>query len=137
MPQQTSPSSHGAWVPVVQSQPSLVHDSGGAKSHWPVLLQYPEQQDAQVSPQAQLASHAPLISVQVGALHSASVMQVPADPGPPPEQQTSPSAQVEAAPAVHWHPSLTQREPGQASSVWQVPGAPTSPWTQQIRPASH
>jgi hypothetical protein len=101
-----------------------------------VSLQYPVQQDGQESPQAQLASQATLMSLQLGALHSASVMQVPSDPGPPPEQQTRPSAQLEAVPAVQAQPSLTQREPGQPASVWQVPGAPGSPCTQHISPLS-
>ena len=47
-----------------------------------------------------------------------------------------PSAHGFWVPLVHSQPSLVQREPGQAAIVWQVPGAPGSPWTQQISPSS-
>src|SRR5918995_1458178 len=118
------PSSQGASVPVVQAQPALVHVTGGASSQTPDALQYPEQQPAQLSPAAQVASQAPPLSVQGGGPQTSAGWQLPGPPGSDGSvrQQMSPSSHAPWTPPVHAQPSPVQG--GGVQLAVQVPAPP-------------
>src|SRR5215207_3341859 len=118
------PSSQGASVPVVQAQPALVQVTGGASSQTPDALQYPEQQPAQLSPAAQVASQVPPLSVQGGGPQTSAGWQLPGPPGSDGsvKQQMRPSSHAPWTPRLHAQPSPVQG--GGVQLAVQVPAPP-------------
>jgi hypothetical protein len=118
------PSSQGASVPVVQAQPALVQVTGGASSQTPDALQYPEQQAAQLSPAAQVASQALPFSVQGGGPQISAGWQLPGPPGTDGSvrQQMRSSSHAPSTPPVHAQPSPVQG--GGVQLAVQVPAPP-------------
>src|SRR5215211_6610592 len=117
-------SSQGASVPVVQAQPAPVQVTGGASSQTPDELQYPEQQPAQVSPQLQVASQPPPLSVQGGGPQASAVWQLPGPPGTDGSvrQQMRPSSHAPWTPPLQAQPSPVQG--GGAQLAVHVPAPP-------------
>src|SRR5918998_1655904 len=129
------PSSQGASVPVVQAQPALVQVTGGGSSQTLDALQYPEQQPAQLSPAAQVASQAPPLPVQGGGPQMSAGWQLPGPPGTDGSvrQQTSPASHSPSTPPVHAQPSPVHGGGAHWSSGWHVPAPPgidTPSWQQ-------
>ena len=136
-----SPSSQGASVPVVQAQPAPVQTtgSGGSVSHNPFALQYPEQQPGQLSPQLQVASQPPPLSVQGGGPQMSAGWQLPGPPGTDGSvrQQMRPSSH---APSPHrCRRSLHRCRAGARSSPRQCrcPPHPELPAHPDSRRAQH
>src|ERR687898_2240014 len=121
-----SPSSQGASVPVVQAHPAPVQTtgSGGSVSHNPFALQYPEQQPAQLSPQLQVASQPPPLSVQGGGPQTSAGWQLPGPPGTEGSvrQQMRPSSHAPCTPPLQAQPSPVQG--GGVQLAVQVPAPP-------------
>lgn len=105
--QQTSPSSHGASVPEMQSQPA------SRQPPWlqsPSCPQNPEQQPAQVVPQAHDAGQTTASPLHNPPKHWLGGTQVPRPPGWSglSAQQTSPGMQAFGVPGRQWQPSSAQ-----------------------------
>jgi hypothetical protein len=115
-------------VPVVQAHPAPVQTtgSGGSVSHNPFALQYPEQQPGQLSPQLQVASQPPPLSVQGGGPQTSAGWQLPGPPGTEGSvrQQMRPSSHAPCTPPLQAQPSPVQGGGAQFASAVQVPGPP-------------
>src|SRR5918998_1860867 len=118
------PSSQGASVPAVHAQPALVQVTGGASSQTPEALQYPEQQAAQLSPTAQVASQAPPFSVQGGGPQISAGWQLPGPPGTDGSvrQQMRSSSHAPSTPPLQAQPSPVHA--GGTQFAVQVPAPP-------------